>query len=191
MPREVSMTTVTLVKIMRPMLKTAPVVAAVASPMGASAAAASPPEIRHFDGTMEFPPVVSDLPCLEGQQFLVSGGQSFHGTFVADNGFLHVTNIEKFFATAVPVDGQGPTYVEAPNVNKTTFTTRAVSARDEIVSTNVNNDRFLGYVDGQRVTSATIRIHQVEHFVALDTDGDGEPDAFKVSVTINDFSCPA
>ena len=82
------------------------------------------------------------------------------GTFVAEGGDLHVTNVEKFFATAVPVDGQGPTYVEAPNVNKTTFTIRG---GDQIVETNINNDRFIGYLDGTRVTSATIRIHQVEH----------------------------
>jgi hypothetical protein len=58
------------------------------------------------------------------------------------------------------------------------------------VETNVNNDRFIGYLDGTRVTSATIRIHQVEHVVGLDTDGDGQPDTVKVSVSINDFSCP-
>jgi hypothetical protein len=179
-----------LVEIMRPMIKTVPVIAAVAALLGTTAAAASPPEVGHFDGTIQFDPQVSDLPCLEGRQFLQTGGESFHGTFVADDGFLHITNIEKFFNTAVPVDGQGPTYVEAPNVNKTTFTVRAVSAGDEIVHTNVNNDRFVGYVDGRRVASATIRIHELEHFVALDTDGDGAPDAFKVSVTISDFSCP-
>ena len=179
---------------MRVLLKVALPCCAVTLALATSAVAASttgaPPEIDHFDGTIVIPPSVGDLPCLEGTEFLVSTGESFHGTIVADNGFFHITNVEKFFGTAVPVDGQGPTYVEAPNVNKTTFTIRATAAGDQTVFTNVNNDRFLGYVNGQQVTSATIRIHQVEHFVALDTDGDGVPDAVKVSVSISDFSCP-
>ena len=91
----------------------------------------------------------------------------------------------------VPVDGQGPTYVESGNVDKVNFTARDVSAGVALVQTRVNNDRFLGYVDGKLVASATIRIHEVEHFVGLDTDGDGVPDAVKVSVTKHDFSCPA
>ena len=39
--------------------------------------------------------------------------------------------------------------------------------------------------------SATIRIHEVEHFRGLDADGDGVPDEFKVSVEIDNVSCPA
>ncbi|HSD80840.1 MAG TPA: hypothetical protein VLB47_09265, partial [Solirubrobacteraceae bacterium] len=93
--------------------------------------------------------------------------------------------------TLVPVDGQGPTYVESGNVDKVTFTARAVAAGETIVRTSINNDRFLGYVDGKLVASATIRIHQIEHFVGIDTDGDGQPDLYKVSVTRNDVSCPA
>ena len=173
----------------RRLLKTAPVIAAAAL-YGASTAVASPPDVVLFDGTQTFDPQIGDLPCLEGTQFLITSGESFHGTIVADDSSLHFTNVEKFFATAVPADGQGPTYVEAPNVNKTTFTLRKSGAGDQIVETNVNNDRFIGYLHGTRVTSATIRIHQVEHVVGLDTDGDGQPDTVKVSVSINDFSCP-
>jgi hypothetical protein len=40
------------------------------------------------------------------------------------------------------------------------------------------------------VTPATIRIHEVEHFRGVDTDGDNGPDEFKVSVVIDDVSCP-
>jgi hypothetical protein len=172
------------------MLKTAPVIAAAAALFGGATAVASPPDVVHFDGTETFDPQIADLPCLEGSRFLVTGGESFHGTIVADGGSLHVSKIEKFFATAVPVDGQGPTYVEAPNVNKTTFTLREGAAGDRIVETNVDNDRFIGYLDGAPVTSATIRIHQVEHVVGVDPDGDGQPGTVKVSVSINDFSCP-
>jgi hypothetical protein len=173
------------------MPRAALVIAAAAALFGGSTAVASPPDVEHFDGTDTFEPqIATDLPCLEGTQFLVTGGESFRGTIVADGGSLHVTMIEKFFATAVPVDGQGPTYVEAPNVNKTTFTIRGGAAGDQIVQMNVNNDRFIGYLDGNRVTSATIRIHQVEHVVGVDTDGDGQPDAVKVAGSISDFSCP-
>jgi hypothetical protein len=46
-------------------------------------------------------------------------------------------------------------------------------------------------VDGKLVSSATIRIHEVTHFVGLDTNMDNVPDVFKVSVTIDKVSCPA
>jgi hypothetical protein len=175
----------------RRMRKTAPVIAAAAALFGGSAAVASPPEVGHFDGSQEFEPhIAADMPCLEGKQFMTSGGSTFHGTFVEDDDFFHITVIEKFFGTAVPVDGQGPTYVEATNVAKTNFTVRLGAAGDQVVRTHINNDRFIGYVDGKRVASATIRIHEVEHVVGVDTDGDGEPDAVKVSVSISDFSCP-
>jgi hypothetical protein len=91
----------------------------------------------------------------------------------------------------VPVDGQGPTYVESGNADRVDFTARVVPAGEELVQPHVSNDRFVGYVNGKIVASATIRIHEVEHFVGLDTDGDGVPDAFKVSVNNHDFSCPA
>jgi hypothetical protein len=154
-------------------------------------AAASPSETQHSNGTIVFPPrIATDIPCLEGSQFLVTGGESFRSTLLISDGFAHVTSSEKSFATAVPVDGQGPTYVEAPNAADTIFTLRASAPGDETVFTTVNNDRFIGYLNGQPVGSATIRVHQIEHFVALDTDGDGVPDSFKVSVSISDFSCP-
>ena len=167
-------------------------IVAAAALFGASAAGASPPEVGHFDGSQVFEPhVAADMPCLEGKEFVTSGGSTFRGTFVSDeDGFFHVTVIEKFFGTAIPVDGQGPTYVEAPNVNKVNFTVRIGEAGDRIVRTNLNNDRFIGYLDGERITSATIRIHEVEHVVGVDTDGDGEPDALQVSVNISKFSCP-
>ncbi len=120
----------------------------------------------------------------------MTGGASFRGTFVNSEGFFHFSGIEHFSATIVPVDGQGPTYVESGSVDKVNFTAREVSAGVELVQTRVNNDRFLGYVDGKLVASATIRIHELEHFVGLDTDGDLVPDAFEVSVNNHDFSCP-
>ena len=183
------MTTRSLPRSLRPV----PVLVAVSCALGVPAAtAASPPEVGHFSGSVTFDPqVVTDLPCFEGKAYSVTGGESFRGTFVAKDDAFTVTNQEKFFGTAVPVDGQGPTYVEAPNVNKTNFTTRTVSSGDEIVFNNVNNDRFIGYLDGVRVSSATIRIHQLVHYVGLDTDGDGAVDSFKVSVTIDHISCPA
>jgi hypothetical protein len=91
----------------------------------------------------------------------------------------------------VPVDGQGPTYVESINADRVDFTARAVPAGVRLVQTHVNNDRFMGYVNGKVVASATIRIHEVEHFRGLDTDSDNVPDEFKVSVVIDDVSCPA
>jgi hypothetical protein len=82
-------------------------------------------------------------------------------------------------------------YVESGNVDHTSFTARRVSTDFNLVQTHVNNDRFLGYGDGSLVASATIRIHEVEHFVGVDVNGDNLPDVFKVSVTIDRGSCPA
>jgi hypothetical protein len=66
-----------------------------------------------------------------------------------------------------------------------------VAARVQINQTNIINDQFLGYVDGKLVTTATVRVHEVQHFVGLDTNGDNIPDVFEVSVTIDNVSCPA
>lgn len=178
---------------MRTTLKAVSVtVALVVCLMAGAAADAATPEVGHFSGEDHFAPqVITDLPCLEGKEFVATGGVVFRGTFVNREGFLHFTGIQRFSGTLVPVDGQGPTYVESGNVDKVNFAARDVSAGVELVQTRVNNDRFLGYVDGKLVASATIRIHELEHFVGLDTDGDSVPDAFKVSVNNHDFSCPA
>jgi hypothetical protein len=63
----------------------------------------------HFVIEEQFPPrVVTDLPCLEGKEFLATGSAVFRGTFVdaGDDGF-HFSQIEKFEGTAVPVGRSG------------------------------------------------------------------------------------
>ena len=109
------------------------------------------------------------MPCLEGKEFIATGAVSFHGTFVVSDGFVHFSVIQQFTGTAVPVSGGGPTYVESGNVDKVTFSARAVEVGDRIVQTRINNDRFLGYIDGKLVSSATIRIHEVQHYVGTQT----------------------
>src|SRR4051794_6208392 len=129
-----------------PMRWLASAVAVFVCLLGGTAAAASPPEVSHFDGTITFDPqVITDQPCLEGTEFLLISSQTFHGTTVASaDGFFHVTFSQEFFGTLTPVNGQGPTYVEAPNTNVTTFTTGIGAAGDQTVMTNVINDRFIG-----------------------------------------------
>lgn len=167
-------------------------VALVVCLMAGSPAGATAPEVGHFSGEDHFAPqVITDLPCLEGKEFVATGSVVFRGTFVNSEGLFHFTGIQRFSGTFVPLDGQGSTYVESGNVDKVNFTARDVSAGVQLVQTRANNDRFVGYLDGKVVASATIRVHEVEHFVGLDTNGDGVPDAFKVSVTNHDFSCPA
>ena len=55
------------------------------------------------------PMVVSDMPCLEGKEFIATGAEFIRGSFVdaGDAGF-HFFFLEKHEGTAVPVDGQGP-----------------------------------------------------------------------------------
>ena len=172
--------------------KTVPLTAMVAFLLVSPAAVATPPDVGHFSGQDTFgPEVITDLPCLEGKEFVVTGGVNFRGSFVNSEQFFHFAGIERHFGTLVPVDGQGPTYVESGNADRFDFTARVLPAGEELVQTHVNNDRFVAYVNGKVVASATIRIHEVQHFRGLDTDGDGVPDEFKVSVEINDVSCPA
>src|SRR4051812_48360944 len=160
----------------------------VASP----AVGAAAPDVSHFSSVEPLGPVViSDLPCLEGKQFTLTGSVSSRTTVVSSPDFFHFSALEKHTGTLVPVDGQGPRYVETNNVEHNVGTARRVSTGFNLVQTFVNNDRFVGYVGGKRVASATIRIHELEHFVGIDTNDDGVPDVFKVSVTVDHVSCPA
>jgi hypothetical protein len=156
------------------------------------AVGAATPQLGHFSGVTPLgPDVITDLPCLDGKAFTFTGAVSSRGTFLNDVDFFHFTGIEQFSATLVPVDGQGPTYVEGGNTQHVDFTARAVPAGVEIVTSDINNDQFIGYVDGRRVASATIRIRERTHLVGVDSDGDGQIDQFKSSVTIDRVSCPA
>ena len=174
-------------------LKTIPVVTTlVACLVGSPAAGAAAPEVGHFSSVDPIgPEVISDLPCLEGKEFTLTGSVISRGTVVGSPDFFHFSGLEKHTGTLVPVDGQGPTYVESGNVEHNGFTARRVSTGFNLVETFVNNDRFVGYVGGKRVSSATIRIHELQHFVGVDTNGDDVPDVFKVSVNIDNLSCPA
>jgi hypothetical protein len=135
------------------------------------------------------PMVVSDMPCLEGKEFIATGTEFIRGKFVdaGDAGF-HFFFMEKHEGTAVPVDGQGPTYVESGNTGAAVFNTRTVSG--VFTFTSVNNDNFIAYEDGKVVSAQTIRIHELEHITATDTDGDGVPDSVKVEFSKPTFSCP-
>jgi hypothetical protein len=135
------------------------------------------------------PMVITDLPCLEGKEFIATGAEFIRGNFVdaGDAGF-HFFQNEKHEGTAVPVDGQGPTYVESGAVDVSVFNTRTVSG--VFTFTRMNTDNFIAYDDGKVVSAQTIRIHELEHIVATDTDGDGVPDSVKVEFSKPTFSCP-
>jgi hypothetical protein len=135
------------------------------------------------------PMVVTDAPCLEGKEFIFTGAEYMRGNFVdaGDAGF-HFFLQEKHEGTAVPVDGQGPTYVESGNTGAAVFNTRTVSG--VFTFTSLNNDNFIAYEDGKLVSAQTIRIHELEHITATDTDGDGMPDSVKVEFSKPTFSCP-
>ena len=156
------------------------------------AAGAAPPEVGHLYSVDPIgPEVITDLPCLEGKAFTATGSVTFRGSFVNSPDFFHFTGKETFSTTLVPVDGQGPTYVERNRSSHNTDTARRVEGFFNEVFTEVNNDRFDAYVNGKRVSSATIRVHELTHFVGADTDGDNIPDDFKVSISVSRFSCPA
>jgi hypothetical protein len=135
------------------------------------------------------PMVITDMPCLESKEFIATGTEFIRGNFVdaGDAGFHYFQN-EKHEGTAVPVDGQGPTYVESGAVDISVFNTRTVSG--VFTFTRMNTDNFIAYEDGKVVSGQTIRIHELEHITATDTDGDGIPDIVKVEFSKPKFSCP-
>jgi hypothetical protein len=135
------------------------------------------------------PMVIPDMPCLEGKEFIATGAEFIRGNFVdaGDAGF-HFFQNEKHEGTAVPVDGQGPTYVESGAVDISVFNTR--SASGVFTFTRMNTDNFIAYEDGKVVSAQTIRIHELDHIVGTDTDGDGVPDSVKVEFSKPTFSCP-
>ena len=165
------------------------VVTATASAFPAPASAAVV-DHDHFVIEEQFPEaVVTDLPCLEGKDFLATGSAIFRGTVVdfGDDGF-HFSQIEKFEGTLVPVDGEGPTYVESGSAEVTAFNGHLASG--VFTFTNVNNDNFIAYEDGKVVSAETIRIHELYHIVGTDTDRDGDPDIIRVEFSKPKFSCP-
>jgi hypothetical protein len=56
--------------------------------------------------------------------------------------------------------------------------------------TLVNNDAFVVIEDGHIVAQATIRIHELERFTGVDTDGDGFADRVRVDFYKPRLSCP-
>jgi hypothetical protein len=176
---------------MRGFTKAAAAVAAVGMCGTATAAQATVLDHGRFSSDESVGPMlISDLPCLEGKEFMLTGTESISGQFVERANGFHVSFHEKHTGTAVPVDGQGPTYVERGNADHTAFTDRSLVGNGQVTLTHVNNDNFFGFEDGKLVASATIRIHELEHFVAVDTDGDGQPDTVKVDFAIDNVSCP-
>ena len=149
-------------------------------------------EVDHGTFTSEEhfgPMVIPDMPCLEGKEFIATGTEFIRGNFVdaGDAGF-HFFQNEKHEGRAVPVDGQGPTYVESGSADVNVFNAHTVSG--VFTFTRMNTDSFIAYQDGKVVSAQTIRIHELEHITATDTDGDGIPDIVKVEFSKPKFSCP-
>jgi hypothetical protein len=134
------------------------------------------------------PHVISDLPCLEGEEFLATGKVTARIRFVQDEKGVHFVFWARNEGTLVPVDGTGPTYVENGNVDRRAQNVNLING--VFVASFINNDSFVAYQDGKVDASSTIRIHEHEQFVGFDTDGDGVPDVVRVEFQTNRLSCP-
>jgi hypothetical protein len=133
------------------------------------------------------PDIVSDLPCLEGTAFVSTGTTATTIHFVDALEGFHFFILEHHEGSLVPVGGTGPTYVESGNEDHQTF--NASFENGVIVYNHVNNDSFVPMQDGKR-SGPAIRIHEHETFVALDTDGDGQPDVIHVDTSQSRLTCP-
>ena len=157
--------------------------------IGAAPAAAAPNDQRPITTVDTFPPhVVTDLPCLEGEEFVATGKVTARVRFVQDEKGLHFVFWARNEGTVVPVDGTGLTYVESGNVDRRAVNVNLING--VFVSSFINNDSFVAYQDGKVDASSTIRIHEHEQFVGFDTDGDGVPDVVRVEISNVRLSCP-
>jgi hypothetical protein len=133
--------------------------------------------------------IISDLPCLEGTEFLATGTEAVRGHFVDSAQGFHFEQTEKHTGHLVPV-GDGLTYVEQGNVESIVFNGPPLGGGGVINFTLVNNDAFDAIEDGHVVGTARIRIHQLERFTGVDTDGDGFADRVTVDFSKGRLSCP-
>ena len=133
--------------------------------------------------------IVTDLPCLEGTEFLLTGTEAVRGHFVDSAQGFHFEQTEKHTSRLVPV-GDGLTYVEQGNAVAIVFNGPPLGGDGVINFTLVNNDTFVAIDDGRIVEGATIRIHELERFTGVDTDGDGFADRVRVDFSKARLSCP-
>lgn len=135
------------------------------------------------------PEIITDLPCLDGSEFVANGTEAVRGHFVDSAEGFHFEQTEKHTGEFVPVGG-GPTYVEQGNVEKIVVNRPPLGGGGVINFTLVNNDAFVVIEDGHIVAQATIRVHELERFTGVDTDGDGFADRVMVDFYKPRLSCP-
>lgn len=133
--------------------------------------------------------IIGDLPCLEGTEFVATGTEAVRGHFVDSAEGFHFEQTEKHTGQLVPV-GDGLTYFEQGNVESIVFNGPPLGGDGVINFTLVNNDAFVAVEDGHIVGGATIRIHELERFTGIDTDGDGFADRVTVEFSKTRLSCP-
>ena len=134
--------------------------------------------------------IITDLPCLEGTEFLATGTEAVRGHFVDSAEGFHFEQTEKHTGRLVPI-GDGLTYVEQGNVEKIVFNGPPLGGGGVINFTLVNNDAFVAIDEaGHIVAQESIRIHELERFTGIDTDGDGLADRVTVDFYRPRLSCP-
>ena len=156
---------------------------------GSPSAHATAADQGSFSRFEVLPEIITDLPCLDGSEFVATGTETVRGHFVDSAEGFHFEQTEKHTGQFVPVGG-GPTYVEQSNVEKIVFNGPPLGGGGVINFTLVNNDAFVVIEDGHIVAQATIRIHELERFTGVDTDGDGFADRVRVDFSTARLSCP-
>jgi hypothetical protein len=172
-----------------PLRLVAAIVLSSACLTGSPSAHATAADQGSFSRFEVLPEIITDLPCLDGTEFVATGTEAVRGHFVDSAEGFHFEQTEKHTGQFVPVD-DGLTYVEQGNVEKIVINRPPLGGGGVINFTLVNNDSFVVIENGHVVAQATIRIHELERFTGVDTDGDGFADRVKVDFSKVRLSCP-
>ena len=151
-----------------------------------AAARATQETFRHVETVGPY--VIEDLPCLEGEEFVLTGTIRVRDHLVQTKNGSHSFYWSHPEYTLVPLDGTGPTYVLRGGADHQVSNANRRSG--VFVDKNVRNDTFVAYQDGKVDQALTIRIHEVWQLVFSWPDPDNADPVVRVDFQKIRLSCP-
>jgi hypothetical protein len=172
--------------------KNAIAIAGVVAALGCAPAALGAGSLHDSGSDLQViaPQVISDLPCFEGTDYVLTGTvlSSWRSSVQNANGTFHYDLTEVFDSKLVPVNGDGTTWVEH-GTERTSFNS---SETNTVFNLTVPmHDTFVGYdSDGNRIAGNGIRVQGVTRLMQEDKDGVPPASRTKVDFTREKLSCP-